>query len=161
MEHRLKTIYYRWGAAIAILWTAWRVARHFTGIALPAPSLPIPWGPIAFILTAACGLAAPILYRTAFALIWRKRAPIAASVFVRFERNLIWLGMISLTLAMSADLLAVPLFYQAGSLLMALYAVYSTFPSQKRLSLDRRLFRISSGGGAARLRVIPSSMGNR
>lgn len=51
---------------------------------------------------------------------------------MRFERNLILLGITSLVLAMGADVLAVPLFYQAGALLMALYAVYCTFPSRKR-----------------------------
>lgn len=161
MEHRLKTFYFRGGAAIAVLWTAWRLARHFFGITLPSLPLTVPWGPIVFVLTAACGLAGPILYRTAFAHAWRKRASVVPKVFVRFQRNLIMLGMASLALAMGADMLAVPLFYQAGTLLTALYAGYSTFPSQKRLALDRRLFRVVSAGNAPRLRVIRNALVNR
>jgi hypothetical protein len=161
MEHQLKAVYSRWGAAIAVLWTAWRIARHFADITLPSLSLPVPWGPIVFILAVASGLAGPILYRTAVALIWREKTSITPRMFERFERHLILLGMASLTLAMGADVLAVPLFYQAGTLSTALYAVYSTFPSQKRLALDRRLFRVVSGSGSRRLRVIPNSFENR
>jgi len=162
MEHRLKTLYVLWGAVIVILWTAWRITRHVADGALPSPSGPIPWGPVVFILAATCGLAGPILYRTYFAFVCRKRSHIDPNVFMRFERNLILIGMASLTLAMGADMLAVPLFYRAGSLLMALHAVYSTFPSQNRLALDRRLFRV--GGCAVKtppLRVIHNSAEGR
>ena len=162
MEHRLKTIYVLWGAAIVMPWAAWRIARHVAGNALSPPPGPLPWGPFVFILAAACGLAGPILYRTFFAFTCRERSHIDPEAFMRFERHLILIGMASLALAMGADMLAVPLFYRAGTLLMALHAVYSTFPSRKRLSLDRRLFRVVSGAAAPpRLRVIRNSAANR
>ena len=158
MEHRLKTFYARWGAAFVMLWAAGRIGRHLAGGALPSPSGPVPWGPVVFILAAACGLAGPILYRTYFAFVCRNRSGIDPDMFMRFERHLILIGMASLALAMGADMLAVPLFYRAGSLLTALYAVYSTFPSRSRLALDRRLFRVVAGAvKAPPLRVIHNS----
>jgi hypothetical protein len=162
MEHRLKTFYALWGSAIVILWAVWRIARPLADGVLSSPSSPIPFGPIVFILTAACGLAGPIFYRAYFAFICRKRSRIDPDVFMRFERHLILMGIASLVLAMGADMLAVPLFYRAGSLLMALHAVYSTFPSRNRLALDRRLFRVgASAVKAPRLRVIPNSVEGR
>ena len=162
MEHRLKTLYALWGAAIVTLWAAGRIGRHLAKGALPSLPGPLPWGPVVFILAAACGLAGPILYRTYFAFVCRKRNRIDPEVFMRFERHLILIGMASLALAMAADMLAVPRFYQAGTLLIALYAAYSTFPSQKRLSLDRRLFRVMSGvRETPRLRIIRNSVESR
>jgi hypothetical protein len=162
MEHRLKTFYARWAAAIVVLWAAGRIARHLTDGALPSPSGPLPWGPLVFILAAVCGLAGPILYRSYFAFVCRNRSRIDPDVFMRFERHLILIGMASLALAMGTDMLAAPLFYRAGSLLTALYAVYSTFPSRNRLALDRRLFRVAAGAvKAPPLRVIHNSAEGR
>ena len=162
MEHRLKTFYALWGAAIGMLWVAWRIARHLADGALPSPSGPLPWGPLLFTLAVVCGLAGPILYRTYFAFVCRNRSRIDSDVFIRFERHLILIGMASLALAMGTDMLAAPLFYRAGSLLTALYAVYSTFPSQNRLALDRRLFRVATGTvKTPPLRVIHNSAQGR
>ena len=145
MEHRLKTFYVLCGATIAILWTALRIARHLAEDALALWASPVLWGPVIFTFTVVCGLAGPILYRTYFAFVCRNRSRIDPDVFMRFERHLILIGMASLALAMGTDMLAAPLFYRAGSLLTALYAVYSTFPSRNRLALDRRLFRVAAG----------------
>ncbi len=143
MERHLKIIYVRWLVAIAFVWVTLRVTQHLNpGFSVPLQA-GVSGGPVVFILTAACALAGPILYRTLFAHGKRKHARIAADALFIFERNLIFIGLAALGLAMLADILVVPFFYRSGSLLMALYVVYCVFPSGKRLMLDRRLFRVA------------------
>jgi hypothetical protein len=141
MEPKLKHLYFRWLTAIAILWTGGRMAQHFTPAWCAAPRVSTSCGPAVFILTAVCALAGPILFRTLFAHRKRNQTHIAVDAFFTFERHLILIGMAALGLAMAADFLAVPPFYRSGTLLIALYAVYCGFPSQKRLALDRRIYR--------------------
>ena len=162
MEHRLKTFYVLWGATIAILWTALRIARHLAEGALAWTSSPVPWGPVIFTFTVVCGLAGPILYRTILVFVCRKKTHLDAKTFMRVERHIILIGMASLFLAMGADVLGVPFFYRAGALLTAFYAVYCVFPSRKRLSLDRRLFRVGSTTvEPPRLRVVHQTVKSR
>jgi len=41
-----------------------------------------------------------------------------------------------------AYLLEFPRFYLAGTVLMALYAVYYYYPSKKRIQFERKIFRV-------------------
>jgi hypothetical protein len=144
MESQLKRIYLRWLATVALVWTGGRVAQHvMPGFSAP-PYVSASCGPALFILTAICALAGPILYRTLFAYHKRASVQISTTAFIRFERHLILIGMAALGLAMVADFLAVTSFYRSGTLLIALYATYCGFPSQKRLTLDRRLYRVAA-----------------
>jgi hypothetical protein len=144
MEPRLKSIYFRWLTAVALVWTAGRTIQHFMPGWCAAPHARASSGPTIFILTAVCALAGPIFYRTLFAHSKRNHTSIAADAFFTFEHRLILIGMAALGLAMVADFLAVPSFYRSGTLLIGLYAVYCSFPSQKRLALDRRLYRAAA-----------------
>lgn len=144
MELQLKRIYLRWLTAVALVWSGGRVVQHvMPGFGAP-PHVSVSGGPALFILTAVCGLAGPILYRTLFAYHKRACVQIATTAFIRFEHHLILIGMAALALAMAADMLAVTSFYRYGTLLIALYAAYCGFPSQKRLALDRRLYRVAA-----------------
>ncbi|MBC2733546.1 MAG: hypothetical protein HF981_04240 [Desulfobacteraceae bacterium] len=144
MELQLKRIYLRWLTAVALVWSGGRVLQHvMPGLGAP-PHVSVSSGPALFILTAVCALAGPILYRTLFAYHKRACVQISTTAFIRFERDLILIGMAALALAMVADMLAVTSFYRSGTLLIALYAAYCGFPSQKRLTLDRRLYRVAA-----------------
>jgi len=144
MELQLKRIYFRWLTTVALVWSGGRLVQHvMPGFGAP-PHLSASCGPALFILTAICALAGPILYRTLFAYHKRASVQIATTAFVRFERHLILIGMAALGLAMVTDFLALPSFYRSGTLLIALYAAYCGFPSQKRLALDRRLYRVAA-----------------
>ena len=144
MELQLKRIYFRWLTAVALVWSGGRVVQHvMPGFGAPL-HVSASCGPALFTLTAICALAGPILYRTLFAYQKHACVQIATTTFVRFERHLILIGMAALGLAMVADMLAVTSFYRSGTLLIALYAAYCGFPSQKRLALDRRLYRVAA-----------------
>jgi hypothetical protein len=144
MELMLKRIYLRWLTAVALVWTGGRIIQHFMPGWCAAPHVRASGGPTIFILTAVCALAGPIFYRTLFAHSKRNHTSIAADAFFVFERRLILIGMAALGLAMVADFLTVPSFFRSGTLLIGLYAVYCSFPSQKRLALDRRLYRVAA-----------------
>ncbi len=143
MERKLRNVYVRSLVFITGLWAIGRVLRHCGVIAAQPAKVSHEWGPFLFILTAVIALAGPIVYRTLFAHVSRRKNRVDASAFIIFERNLIITGLTALVAAMIADILAVAPFYRSGAFLMALYAVYCSFPSSKRLDLDRRLFRVA------------------
>lgn len=99
--------------------------------------------PIIFILTAISALAGPILYRSYFAHSHRDLHEVPYAELFKFERKLTAMALITPYLALVAYSLQFPRFYLAATLLMAFYAVYYYFPSQKRISFDEKIFRTS------------------
>ena len=97
--------------------------------------------PLIFILSAIFALALPIFYRTLFAHHRRHLSGIVPAELYIFERNLIGMAMVTPYLAMVAYLIGLPRFYLAGTLLLALYAVYYYYPSKKRITFEERIFR--------------------
>jgi|GEM_PF-2172417 len=144
MERKLKIFYARCLGFIIGVWAVCRVVLHFDKGPVRPAEIHGGWGTTLFILTAVCALGGPIVYRTLFAHIWRNKPRVERTAFFIFERNLILIGMAALLSAMAADILAAPSFHRTGAFLMALYANYCGFPSSKRLTLDRRLFRVTA-----------------
>jgi Ca2+/Na+ antiporter len=97
--------------------------------------------PIIFILTAISALAGPILYRSFFAHSQRYLHGVPYAKLFKFERKLTAMALITPYLALVAYGLQFPRFYLAAILLMALYAVYYYYPSQRRISFDEKIFR--------------------
>jgi hypothetical protein len=93
-------------------------------------------------IAAAVGL--PIWIRTAFANRMRRSRGVGEADFARFQRHLIATALVAPYLAAAALALSLPSFYQAGSFLAALYAMYYHYPSEQRVGFDRRLFRVGS-----------------
>ena len=62
--------------------------------------------------------------------------------FLLFQKKMIWVSLITPYLAFAAVLCDFVKFYAAALVLMALYAVYYYFPSQKRITFDKKLFRV-------------------
>jgi hypothetical protein len=62
--------------------------------------------------------------------------------FIKFERRLMVISLVTPYLALVAYTLEFPKFYTTAAILMGLYAIYYFFPSKRRLALDRRIFRV-------------------
>jgi hypothetical protein len=99
--------------------------------------------PSIFILSIVLAIALPMFYRTIFAHKKREQKKVSEADFIKFERRLIYITMVTPYLALAAYALEFSRFYTTGAILMGLYAVYYFFPSKKRLALDRRIFRVN------------------
>lgn len=99
-------------------------------------------GPVIFILCVALAVALPLFSRSLFAHQKRDQKIVSEADFIKFERRLITISLITPYLALVAYVLEFPKFYTTGAILMGLYAIYYFFPSKRRLVLDRRIFRV-------------------
>lgn len=97
--------------------------------------------PVLFVLSAVFAIAGPILYRSIFAYRLRNLCDVSLQMLQQFERNLIGFALVTPYLALIAYVIQLPRFHLAAILLMALYAIYYTYPSSKRIDLDRKIFR--------------------
>jgi len=98
--------------------------------------------PLVFILSVVFAIAWPIFFRTLFAHKIRHKKNISEANLVKFERNFLYIALVTPYLTLTAYLLEFPRFYLAGTVLMALYAVYYYYPSKKRIQFERRIFRV-------------------
>ena len=98
--------------------------------------------PSIFILSVVCAVACPIFYRTFFAHRKRMDPSVSENELMKFERNLIYIAMVTPYLALTAYILELPRFYTAGAFLMGLYAIYYFYPSKRRFAFERRIFRV-------------------
>ena len=122
-----------------VLLFAWRYF-NFWGLETYRP--PALFAPLLFILGGIFSLAAPIFYRTLFAHKMRRQKSTPLAVWLKFERNLILIALVTPYLALAAHLLSLPRFYLAGTILMGLYAIYYFYPSQKRMAFEKQIFRV-------------------
>lgn len=97
---------------------------------------------IVFILSVITAIAGPLFFRTLFAHSMRKQRQVPAKEFLSFQKKILWISMITPYLAFTAVLCDFPRFFAVAIVLMALYAVYYYFPSQKRIDFDRKIFRV-------------------
>ena len=97
--------------------------------------------PAIFILTAVFAVAGPILLRSSFAHRHRNQHSLSPTELFTFERRLIGISMVAPYLALIASFLQLPRFHLAATLLMALYAIYYHYRSQKRIVFDKSIFR--------------------
>ena len=97
---------------------------------------------VLFILSAITAIAGPLFLRTLFAHSMREKTQVPAKEFLSFQRKILWISLITPYLAFIAVLCDFPRFFAAAIVLMAMYAVYYYFPSQKRIDFDRKIFRV-------------------
>lgn len=98
--------------------------------------------PAIFILAAVFALAGPILFRSFFAHRQRNHSRVSQTELFKFERTLIGIAMVAPYLALAACFLQLPRFHLVGTLLLAFYAIYYYYPSNKRITFDRKIFRV-------------------
>ena len=99
-------------------------------------------GPLIFILWIALAIAFPIFYRALFAHKNRDVMSVSDQKFLKFERTLVNVVMITPYLALLSYLFELPRFYTGSAILIGLYAVYYFYPSKKRIAFERRIFRV-------------------
>ncbi len=97
---------------------------------------------ILFVVSAVSALAGPLFIRTLFAHSIKDRQQSGADLFLRFQKRILWLSQTTIYVALVAVFCDFPRFHAAAIVLMALYALYYYFPSQKRIDFDRRIFRV-------------------
>lgn len=142
MYDHLKKIYIAITAPVFVCFTVVYIFRRFY------PPIDIPAQVSAFIavmlfiLTAIFALAGPILYRSFFAHSHRHLHDVPYTDLFIFERNLTGMALVAPYLALGAYFLQIPRFYLATIILMALYAVYYYYPSQRRIRFDEKIFRV-------------------
>ncbi|HDH87206.1 MAG: hypothetical protein JRF08_03705 [Deltaproteobacteria bacterium] len=99
-------------------------------------------GPSVFIASVIFAIALPIFFRTLFAHKVRDQKSVSEADLVKFERNFLYIALVTPYVTLVAYLLALPRFYCAGTVLMALYAVYYYYPSERRIRFEKRIFRV-------------------
>ncbi|HGY12352.1 MAG TPA: hypothetical protein ENK36_08330 [Desulfobacterales bacterium] len=97
---------------------------------------------VLFVLSAITAIAGPLFLRTLFAHSMREKTQVPAKEFLSFQKKILWISLITPYFAFAAVLCDFPRFYATAIVLMALYAVYYYFPSQKRIDFDRKIFRV-------------------
>ena len=98
--------------------------------------------PTLFILAAVFSLGLPMLYRAWFAHRLRDHQQVSRPDFMRFERRLIYIALVTPYLALVALAFKVPGFHFTGIVLMAFYAAYYFYPSKKRVTYEKKIFRM-------------------
>lgn len=98
--------------------------------------------PLIFVASVAFAVALPIFFRTLFAHKLRDEKSVSRVDLVKFERNLLYTALVTPYLILPAYVLEIPSFYLGGTILMALYAGYYYYPSERRIQFEKRVFRV-------------------
>jgi len=95
-----------------------------------------------FVLSIGLAVAVPIGLRSLFVYRWRDRRSVSEEEFIRFEQLLMRVALSSTFGSLIAYALDFPGFYLSGIFLAALYSAYYFYPSQRRLTFEKRIFRV-------------------
>jgi hypothetical protein len=144
MTHDLKRTYFTLLLPAVAGFIAVFALQHFHLVDWNIPQITPVLPPLIFILSACFALAWPIFYRTVFANKRRHQTNTAEDDWLKFERNLLYIAMATPYLSLIAQILQLPRFHLAGTIIMALYAVYYYYPSKKRIDYERRIFRVKA-----------------
>lgn len=101
--------------------------------------------PLIFIVSVGFAVALPIFYRSLFANRIRRQTFTAERNWLKFERRLLYIAIVAPYVGLIAQILQLPRFHLAGTIVMALYALYYYYPSVRRIEFDRRVFRVKAG----------------
>ena len=99
-------------------------------------------GPSLFIASVLLAIALPILFRTLFAHKVRHQKSVSETDLLKFERIFLYIALLTPYVTFIAYFFELPRFYCAGTVLMALYAVYYYYPSERRIKFEKRIFRV-------------------
>ncbi len=95
-----------------------------------------------FILAGIFGIAFPIFYRTIFISKLKDIKVLSKEEFLRFEKRLIIISMITPYFIIMPIIIKFIDFYFGGIILFSLYAAYYFYPSRARIDFEKRIFRI-------------------
>ncbi|MBW1642159.1 MAG: hypothetical protein JRJ76_04910 [Deltaproteobacteria bacterium] len=117
------------------------LSKKFNFLNLDQPQFISILAPIVFVLSVIFGIAAPIFFRSLFAHKMSNKKTTSESIFIKFERNLIRIALVTPYLGLFAYFFEFKQFYFTAIFLVTLYAVYYFYPSQKRIAFEKRIFR--------------------
>jgi hypothetical protein len=118
------------------------VAKTFELFSIPRIDILKFVSPLIFVASVAFAVALPIFFRTLFAHKRRHEKSVPQGDLIKFERNLLYIALVAPYLILPAYILEIASFYFGGTILMALYAGYYYYPSEKRIQFERRIFRV-------------------
>lgn len=144
MTHDLKRIYFTLLFPAVAGFIAIFLMQHFHLVDWNIPNIPRAINPFVFIISVCFAVAFPILYRTVFANKMRDQTHTAEEDWLKFERNLLYIALVTPYVCFIAQILMLPRFHLGGTIIMALYAVYYYYPSKKRIDYERRIFRVKA-----------------
>ena len=144
MSHDLKRTYFTLLLPAVLGFILIFAIRHFHLLSFNIPQFPSAIPPFIFIVSVCFAVALPIFYRTLFANKMRHQTRTSEREWLKFESNLLYIAMITPYLGLIAQILQLPRFHLAGTIVMALYAVYYYYPSMRRIAFDRRVFRVKA-----------------
>ncbi|MGD8229719.1 MAG: hypothetical protein PVI20_18225 [Desulfobacteraceae bacterium] len=98
--------------------------------------------PLIFVASVGFAVALPIFFRALFAHKHRNEKGVSQADLIKFERNLLYIALVTPYLILPAYILEIPSFYFGGTMLMALYAGYYYYPSERRVQFEKRVFRV-------------------
>ena len=117
------------------------LSKKFNFLNLDQPQFISILAPLVFVLSVIFSIAAPIFFRSLFAHKMSNKKTTSESIFIKFERNLIRIALVTPYLGLFAYLFEFKQFYFTAIFLVTLYAVYYFYPSQKRIAFEKRIFR--------------------
>nr|WP_320193326.1 hypothetical protein [uncultured Desulfobacter sp.] len=141
----LKRLYWLLTGPAMAIFVCLFAARNF-GSQVPDGTirhLPEIWPAIFFTGAAVTAIAGPVMIRVLFAHKVRQNSRVPKALFLTFQRQLIIVSGITPYLALAAVWSGFSEFHAGGIILMALYAAYYYFPSEKRISHDIKMFRVA------------------
>lgn len=118
------------------------LARQFDLVRIGQFAVPDRVHSLVFFLSALTALAGPIFIRTLFANATKGKTRISVKTFLFFQKKILWVSLVAPYFAFMAYLCDFPRFYAGAVLLMAMYSAYYYFPSEKRISFDKKIFRV-------------------
>lgn len=95
-----------------------------------------------FVLAVGLSLAFPVFYRVLYVNRVKELKMVPASELLRYEKNTLSMVLITTYLPTIAVLFKFSSLYYFGIILFALYGCYYYYPSWKRISFEKRIFRV-------------------
>lgn len=142
MQKILNKQYWRMIIPAGCLFLIFGLARQLNLIHAGQFAIPGVLHAAVFVLSAITAIAGPLFLRTLFAHSMRNETEATAQKFLVFQKTNLWISQMTPYLAFIAVFCDFPRFYGGAIVLMALYAVYYFFPSEKRISFDQKIFRV-------------------
>ncbi len=97
---------------------------------------------VVFVLAALSALGIPIVIRLLFVKRVKDLKSVDSNAWLQYEKQSILFALLTAYLFVIASVLQFSNFFYASIFLLALYAGYYYFPSDKRVKFEKKLFRI-------------------
>jgi len=97
---------------------------------------------VLFILSVIFAIGLPVFLRSLFAHKVRDQKNVSEAELLQFERTFLYIALITPYVTLAAFIFEIPRFYCGATVIMALYAVYYYYPSERRVQFERRIFRV-------------------